>query len=58
MLVNKLLQLNLINLRMQIHNLLVTKPVTPQFLRNKRFFEVPSKNKRPEKLTIFGGLQN
>ena len=27
-----------------------TKPVTPQFLRNLRYFVVPSKNVRPEKL--------
>ena len=58
MLVNKLWPLILVNLRVLIPNLNVTKHENPQFLRNLRFFAFSGKTARPENPWFLGGLQN
>ena len=56
--VNKLWLLILVNLRVLIRNLNVTKLENPQFLRNLRFLAFSGKIARPENPWFLGGLQN
>ena len=56
--VNKLWPLILVNLRVLIPNLNVTKLENPQFLRNLRFLAFSGKIARPENPWFLGGLQN